>query len=186
VVLLGAPSSARPASVTPSTGIQVPTDSYQTVVVNRVVLDIAAPAALIWSHLPGIRVRPNIRRVPQDGPADGLGSTADFIYTDSAGKVTRHDRVTVLHWEPAVRFVARVRYLPPAPPLEIIYNVDLKESGGSTHFVMDSYTTLTLARTGDSKAQVAAEAAQRREWQSAVEKGYDAFKREMEAAAKSR
>ena len=161
-----------------------PTDSVTTVVANRVVLDIAAPASLIWSYLPSIRQRPGMEKVSLNGLSDQFGSRFDTILRDSTGKVTRHDRVEVLHWEPGVRYVAHVTYLPPAEPITIVYNVDLRESGGITHFVMDSYSTVTLPGGGTEAERVARLATRRREWQDAVTQGYQAFKRDIEAAAK--
>ena len=38
--------------------MSAPADSFVVTVANRVVLDIAAPAALVWSYLPGLRKRP--------------------------------------------------------------------------------------------------------------------------------
>jgi hypothetical protein len=64
--------------------------------------------------------------------------------------------------------------------------VDLRRTGDATHFVMDSYTTLSLPAGPTAAAQAEREAAQRREWQTAVEQGYARFKREVEAAAAKR
>jgi hypothetical protein len=161
-----------------------PADSVSVTVANRVILDIAAPASLIWSHLPGIRQRPNIERVSLNGLTDQFGSRFDSIYRDGTGKVTRHDRIEVLHWEPGVRYVALVTYLPPAPAITIVYNVDMKESGGVTRFVMDSYSTLKLDGSGTEAERIARLAKQRAEWQEAVEKGYQAMKQEIELAAR--
>ncbi len=111
-----------------------PADSITATIASRVVLDIAAPASLVWSFLPSIRKRPNMEKVSLNGLTDQFGARFDTIFKDNAGKVTRHDRIEVLHWEPGVRYVALVTYLPPAEPVTIVSNVDLKESGGITHF----------------------------------------------------
>jgi hypothetical protein len=185
-----ATSSGHPIQRTPADGpaaiVTAPADSYQTVVVNRVVLEIAAPASLVWSYLPGIRVRPGVERKEQKAEIEGFGARYDLIYRDDKGAVTRHDRIQVIHWEPGVRFVALVRYLPPAPPLEIVYNVDLAETKGVTHFVMDSYSTVKLPAGPDPFDQVERESKQRAVGQAAVEKGYQALKAEIEAAARGR
>ena len=55
--------------------------------------------------------------------------------------------------------MALVTYLPPAEPVTIVYNVDLKESGGITHFVMDSYSTAKLKVEGTESERVAGLAA---------------------------
>jgi hypothetical protein len=159
-------------------------DSFQVVMANRVVLDIAAPAAVVWSFLPSIRQRPNMEKVSLNGVSEQAGARMDVIFRDNAGKVTRHDRLEVLHWEPGVRYAAHITYMPPAPPMQIVYNVDLRESGGVTHFVMDAYATVQLADPGNDAARVARYTAQRREFQEATSKGYEALKREMEAAAR--
>ena len=161
-------------------------DSSEVTVANRVVLEIAAPANLIWSYLPGLRQRPGMETVVLNGLREQFGSRFDTIYRDSTGKVTRHDRIEVLHWEPGRRYVAVVRYLPPSPPITIVYNVDLVERDGLTRFVMDSYSTLAFPTGGSEAERIARLAKQRAEWQEAVEKGYAAFKREVEAAAKRR
>lgn len=159
-------------------------DSVPVTVANRVVLDIAAPAKVVWSYLPGIRPRAGMEKVILNGLRDQFGSRFDTIYRDSTGKVTRHDRLEVLHWEPGTRYLALVKYLPPAAPITIVYNVDLKETAGVTHFVMDSYSTIMFSADGPESERVAKLAKQRAEWQDAVEKGYQAMKREVEAAAK--
>ena len=79
VLLLGGAGSTR-------------ADSTLVTVANRVVLDIKAPALLVWSFLPGIRRRPNLEKVVLNGLSDQFGSRFDTIYRDSAGTVTRHDR----------------------------------------------------------------------------------------------
>ncbi|MBM4187018.1 MAG: hypothetical protein FJ206_06865 [Gemmatimonadetes bacterium] len=175
-----APSGAR--------GYDGPTigDSVPVTVANRVVLDIAAPAGLIWQFLPGLRTRPGMETVSLNGLREQFGSRFDTIHRDSTGKVTRHDRIEVLHWEPGVRYVALVQYLPPASPVTIVYNVDLRETGGSTHFVMDSYATIRFPADGSESDRIAKVAAQRAEWQRAVETGYQAFKKDVEAAARAR
>ena len=159
-------------------------DSLSTFVANRVVLDIAAPASLIWTWLPSIRKRPDIERVSLNGLVEQFGARNDFLYRDSTGRVYRHDRVEVLHWEPGVRYVAKVEYLPPADAVTIIYHVDLREAGGVTRFVMDSYSTVTIAVSGTEAERVAQVAAARKGYQDAVEKGYQAFKTSVEAAAR--
>lgn len=172
-----------PASARGQSSPAVP-DTLSTIVANRVVLDIAAPPHLIWSFLPSIRQRPNMEVVSLNGLRDQFGSRFDTIFRDSTGKVTRHDRVEVLHWEPGNRYTALVTYLPPAEPITIVYNVDLRAQAGSTHFVMDSYATVRVASGGTEAERVARLAAQRAEFQSAVLKGYESFKKEVEAAAK--
>ena len=97
------------------------------------------------------RFRTAIRRFPNGRPP--------ALTSEETGKVTRHDRIEVLHWEPGVRYVALVTYLPPAEPVTIVYNVDLKESGGITHFVMDSYSTAKLKVEGTESERVAGLAA---------------------------
>ncbi len=159
-------------------------DSVPATFVNRVVLDIAAPASLVWTFLPSIRQRPNMEKVSLNGLRDQYGSKFDTIFKDTTGMVTRHDRIEVLHWEPGVRYVAHVTYLPPAPLISIIYSVDLKEAGGITHFVMDSYSTEMTPGAGTEAERVARLAAQRQDFQDAVVKGYQALKVEIEAAAK--
>jgi hypothetical protein len=161
-------------------------DSFSTVIANRVELDIAAPASLVWSFLPSLRQRPRMERVPQNGLLDQFGARFDVIFRDSLGTVTRHDRVEVLHWEPGVRYTAHVNYLPPAGPIDIIYNVDLRETGGITHMVMNSYATLKLPDPGTDAGRVAATATERQTAQTAVEKGYQALKADIEYAAAKR
>jgi hypothetical protein len=100
-----------------SRSIAAPPDSFETTVVNRVVMDVAAPAALIWSHLPGIRIRPN---------------------------------------------------------------VELRDATPG-----DSYSTVRLPSGPDPQTQAEREAQRRAEWQR-VERGYQALKTEVEAAAKPR
>lgn len=163
-----------------------PGDSAPVTVANRVTLDIAAPARLIWDYLPGLRARPGMEKVVLNGLTEQFGSRFDTIYRDSTGKVTRHDRIEVLHWEPGVRYVALVRYLPPATPITIVYSVDLTERAGVTRFVMDSYSTLTFPTDGTEAEQVARVGKQRQEWQAAVEAGYLAFKNTVEAAARAK
>lgn len=183
LVITLAPAGRGPVHSRPA-GSASMTDSVRATFVNRVVLDIAAPASLVWSFLPSIRKRPNMEKVVLNGLSDQFGSRFDTIFKDSAGKVTRHDRIEVLHWEPGVRYVAHVTYLPPAPPISIVYNVDLKESGGITHFVMDSYSTEMTPEAGTEAERVARLAAQRQEFQDGVVKGYQALKADIEAAAR--
>lgn len=161
------------------------TDTVAVTFVNRVAIDIAAPASLIWGYLPSIQNRPGMEKVLLNGIADQYGSRFDNIYRDSTGKITRHDRVEILEWKPGVRYVALVNYLPPAEPITIIYNVDLAERNGVTHFVMDSYATERLAKTGTEAEWVARLAKQRGEFQDAVDKGYLAMKATIERAAKN-
>ena len=171
-------ATTRPVSM------PAPADSFVVTVANRVVLDIAAPAALVWSFLPGLRQRPNMEKVSVNGLTDEFGARFDTIFRDSTGKITRHDRIEVMHWEPGVRYTAHVTYLPPAGGIDIIYNVDLRETGGTTHFVMDSYSTVKLPDPGTETARVASLAARRKEWQDAVEKGYQTLKGDIETAAR--
>lgn len=179
-----APAATRPVPATVLESRVAAADSIAVTVANRVVLDIAAPAALIWRYLPSLRERPNMERVSLNGLTDQFGARFDTIFRDSTGAVTRHDRIEVLHWEPGTRYVALVTYLPPAEPITIVYNVDLHESGGTTHFVMDSYSTVKFPNSRSEPERVARLAAQRQEWQVAVVRGYEALKREIEAAAK--
>lgn len=183
LTLLLATTLASTPAVSPS-GPAGTADSLSTFVANRVVLDIAAPASLIWSWLPSIRKRPDIERVSLNGLAEQFGARNDFLYRDSTGKVYRHDRVEVLHWEPGVRYVAKVDYLPPGEATTIIYNVDLHEAGGVTHFVMDSYATVTIAVSASESERVAQLAAARQRFQDAVVKGYQTMKGAIEAAAR--
>ena len=90
----------------------------------------------------------------------------------------------VLPSEPWVRDAAHVTYLSPASPIDIIYNVDMREANGVTHFVMDAYTTLKLPDPGTDSGRVAAQLADQREAQVGVTKGYDLLKRDIEAAVK--
>lgn len=161
-------------------------DSTPMTVANRVTLDIAAPASLIYGYLPGLRARPGMEKVVLNGLSEQFGSRFDTIFRDSTGKVTRHDRIEVLHWEPGVRYVALVRYLPPSVPVAIVYSVDLTERAGVTRFVMDSYSTVMFPSDGSNADLVARVAKQRQEWQTAVEAGYQAFKKDVEAAARVR
>lgn len=160
-------------------------DSVPATFVNRVRIEINAPAATVWRYLPGLRPRPGMEKVSLNGLENQFGARFDTIYRDSTGKVTRHDRIEVLHWEPGVRYVALVRYLPPSPPITIVYNVDLKEEGGVTRFVMDSYSTLTTSAAGTEAERVERLATQRRQFQDAVETGYRAFKTDVEAAVRN-
>ena len=159
-------------------------DSFVAVIANRVVLDIKAPASLVWSFLPSIRKRPNMEKVSLNGVTEQAGARFDTIFRDSTGKVTRHDRLEVLHWEPLVRYAANVSYLPPAPPLSIVYNVDLQESGGITHFVMDAYATVKLPDPGTAEGRLAAYTTAQGQTQSSTAKAYEGLKLDIEAAAK--
>ncbi len=161
-----------------------PADSFRATIVNRVVLDIAAPAKAIWTYLPGIRIRPNVERVSLNGLLDQLGARFEMIYRDSAGTITRHDRLDVLVWEPGVRYVARVSYLPPAAPTDIVYNVELRQSGGITHFVMDSYSAVELPAGGTAADRLARQVAAQESAQQFVVAGYTRLKAEIEAAAR--
>ncbi|MSR03886.1 MAG: hypothetical protein EXR94_14300, partial [Gemmatimonadetes bacterium] len=114
--LLIAPIGPPPTPAAQSRPSAAVADSFVAVIANRVVLDIKAPAALAWSFLPSIRKRPNMEKVPLNGVTDQVGARFDTIFRDSTGKVTRHDRLEILHWEPGVRYAANVTYLPPAPP----------------------------------------------------------------------
>lgn len=178
------PAGDRPGPTPPRRFPGPVVDSFVAVIANRVVLDIKAPASLVWSYLPSIRQRPNMEKVSLNGVTDQAGARFDTIFKDSTGKVTRHDRLEVLHWEPGIRYAANVSYLPPAPPLSIVYNVDLRESGGVTHFVMDAYATVKLADPGTDAGRVAAYTADQRESQQSTAKAYEGLKREIEAAAK--
>lgn len=179
-VALGAGPSARPASPLPSTTV----DSFTVVVSNRVVLDIKAPAATVWSFLPSIRKRPLTERIALNGALDQLGSRFDVVTKDSSGKVTRHDRLEVLHWEPTVRYAAHVTYMPPADPITIVYNVDLKESAGVTHLVMDAYATVRLPDPGTDQGRLAAYVKEVQTSQEQTSAAYQGLKAQMEAAAK--
>ena len=160
-------------------------DSFVAVIANRVVLDIKAPAALVWSFLPSIRKRPNMEKASLNGVTDQVGARFDTIFRDGAGTITRHDRVEVLHWEPGVRYAAHITYLPPASPIDIVYNVDLHESAGSTHFVMDAYATVKLPDPGTDAGRVARYVADRHEFQELTTQGYQGLRREnREATAK--
>ena len=182
--LLIAPIGPPPTPATPIRPIAAVADSFVAVIANRVVLDIKAPAALVWSFLPSIRKRPNMEKVPLNGVTDQVGARFDTIFRDSTGKVTRHDRLEILHWEPGVRYAANVSYLPPAPPLSIVYNVDMRESGGVTHFVMDAYATVKLPDPGTAEGRPAAYTADQRQSQESTAKAYEGLKRDIEAAAK--
>ena len=178
------PADARPGpTLSPRVDATV-ADSFVAVIANRVVLDIKAPAALVWSFLPSIRKRPNMEKVSLNGVTDQVGARFDTIVRDSTGRITRHDRLEVLHWEPGVRYAAHITYLPPAAPIDIIYSVDLHESEGSTHFVMDAYTTLKLPDPGTDAGRVARQVADQQQAQVGVIAGYQSLKRDIEAAAK--
>ncbi len=183
VGLLILPIGTQPSPTSPRAQVAA-ADSFVAVIANRVVLDIKAPASLVWSFLPSIRKRPNMEKVPLNGVTDQVGARFDTIFRDSTGNVTRHDRLEVLHWEPGVRYAANVSYLPPAAPLSIVYNVDLRESGGITHFVMDAYATVKLPDPGTAEGRLAAYTADQRQSQESTAKAYEGLKRDIEAAAK--
>ncbi len=159
-------------------------DSFQAVLANRVVLDIKAPAMVVWSFLPSIRQRPNAEKVPLNGVTDQAGGRFDMIFRDSTGKVVRHDRLEVLDYEPGERYAAHITYLPPASPMQIVYNVDMRESAGITHFVMDAFATVWLPDPGSDAERVALYTMRRKEFQEATSKGYAGLKDEVEAAAR--
>lgn len=181
--LLIFPAGTPPSLTSPRAAVAA-ADSFVAVISNRVVLEIKAPASLVWSFLPSIRKRPGMEKVPLNGVTDQVGARFDTIFRDSTGKITRHDRLEVLHWEPGVRYAANVSYLPPAPPLSIVYNVDLRESGGITHFVMDAYATVRLPDPGTAEGRLAAYIADQRQSQESTAQAYEGLKRDIEAAAR--
>jgi hypothetical protein len=151
---------------------------------NRVEFDVQAPAAVVWSFLPSIRPRPNMTKVVLNGVVDAAGSRFDTVFRDSQGAVVRHDRLEVLHYEPGRRYAAHITTFPPAPPMQIVYNVELKERDGITHLVMDAYATVWIPDAGSDAARQALYTARRREFQEGTTKAYEGLKLEMEAAAK--
>jgi hypothetical protein len=168
------------AAVAPARGA----DSLKVVMANRVEFEVKAPAAVVWSFLPSIRPRPNMTKVVLNGVVDAAGSRFDTIFRDSLGAVVRHDRLEVLHHEPGRRYAANITSLPPGPPMQIVYNVDLEERNGVTHFVMDAFATVWIPDAGSDAARQALYTARRRDFQEATTRAYEGLKLEMEAAAK--
>lgn len=72
----------------------------------------------------------------------------------------------------------------PGSTLSIVYNVDIRESGGVTHFVMDAYATVKLPDPGTAEGRLAAYTADQRQSQESTAKAYEGLKRDIEAAAK--
>ncbi len=89
VLLLAAvvPTLGQPIATLPA----APADSYQAVVANRVVMEVAASPALIWSFLPGIRRRPGTERVAlndlaqQPGAPSNSGRAVQRVGADVSG-----------------------------------------------------------------------------------------------------
>jgi|GEM_PF-1868064 len=154
--------------------------------VNRANINIKASPKAVWRYLPGIQIKEGVTYQSLNPLEKQAGAEYLLITKNEKGEITNKDQYEILHYEPGVRFVAKVTYLPPMPAFNIFYNVELTEQhDGSTQFIMDAYSWVnTEALLGTKTIDLKTKKLLQIQSQQTIDKSYQLLKERIEAQVK--